>query len=210
MIISDSRGKLLKSQIYPPPGFNVQFEVQNGLTLIEAKDIVQRKLEASEHTCVYIMAGICSVTLKEEGFVYLPFKTKEDIVEAVTGTAWSILNELDRLFTTPVVLCTFPGVDLIRANNKNAQGHHPQQDLLNEAMIEINDYLVELNLSRSYPTLMLCTAIHRGHKTRKDSTTKYRHHYCRLDDGIHPTQSTLDFWTKRFKENVGHFTLNKG
>ena len=96
------------------------------------------------------MVGICSITIKDNGFVYLPFDTKDSIVEAVTQGVKTTLKELDDLSTIPVVMCTIPGVDLIRVNNKTARGHHPQQDILNEAMVEVN-YISDINLSRGSP-----------------------------------------------------------
>ena len=208
LIVSDSRGKLLKPLLSPPPGVTVELEIKNGATLTEARDIVRRKLENTDYTCVYIMAGICSVTSKDEGLVYLPFDTTEEIVSSLTGIIRSTFKELDDLFTTPIILCTFPGAELIKVNNKNAQGRHPQQNLLNEAMIKLNDFIVELNFTRGHSTPMLCSAVHRCHKRNKDGSEKYLHHYCRLDDGIHPTQSTLNFWAKRFQEDFRQFILN--
>ena len=46
--------------------------------------ILMRKLANTKNICVYIMAGICSTTSKDEGFIYLPSDTKEEIVTAVT------------------------------------------------------------------------------------------------------------------------------
>ena len=208
LIVSDSRGKLLKSLIKPPLEYTIDFEAKNGATLREAKDIVWRKLTDFRYTCVYVMAGICRVTSKDQGLVYLPFDTKAELVNAVTWSIWTTLKELDDSFTTPIVLCTFPGVNLMKANNKNAVGHHPQQTLLNDAMIEINEYIIDLNLSRGFTTPMLYSAIHRCHGKKKDGTKKYRHHYCRLQDRIHPAVSTLDFWKKRLEEDFAQFTFD--
>ena len=205
LIVSDSRGKLLKPMLTPPPGYTIDFEAKGGATLNEAKNIVARKLANSKYTCVYILAGICSVTNKDEGLISLPFDTHEDLVDGITREINNILTELDDSHTTPIVLCTFPGVDLIRANNKAATGHHPQQDLLNSAMIDIADYTADLNLTRGFSTPMLSAAVHRCHGKKRDGTKKYKHHYCRLDDGVHPTDSTLlekapggKFWTIHF------------
>ena len=208
LIVSYSRGKQLKPLLTPPPNCSLDFEARNGATLNEARNIVRHKLANSSYTCVYIMAGICSVTVKDEGTVTLPFDTKEDLIDAVTRAAKNILKELDDLVTTPIVLCTFPGVDLIKVNNKNATGRHPQQEMLNEAMVEINEYIVDLNLTRGFSTPMLSAAIHRCHKKRMDGTRKYGHHYCRLDDGIHPTASTLNYWKKRLEEDFHQFIFD--
>ena len=177
LIVTDSRGKLLEPMLTPPQGYTIDFEAKGGATLNSAKNIVSRKLANSKYACVYIMAGICSVTEKDEGVISLPFDTREELVEAITREVKNILTELDNSHTTPIVLCTFPGVDLIKANNRTATGHHPQQNLLNDAMIDIADYISDFNLSRGFSTPMLSAAVHRCHKKRKNGSKKYRHHY---------------------------------
>ena len=172
------------------------------------KNISTYKLSNGKYTCVYIMAGICSITSKDKGLIYLPFDTKESIIEATTRSIKNMLQELDNSFSTPIVLCTFPGLDLFRANSKHATGRHPQQQILDEAMIEINTYLVDKNLDRGYTTPMLSAAIHRCHGKTKDGDKKYRHHYCRLIDGVHPKDSTLKYWAKRLQEDFTQFTFN--
>ena len=154
------------------------------------------------------MAGICSITSKERGLISLPYETSKDIVDDISRKIKALFKELDASSTTPTVLCTFPGADLIKANNRKATGRHPQQNILNEAMIEINDFILDLNLTRGFSTPMLYSAVHRCHRKGKDGSRKYRHHYCRLEDGIHPSHSTLDFWVKRLQEDFEQFTFN--
>ena len=208
LIVSDSRGKLLKNFITPPQDYKIIYETKNGATLNDAKNIAWKRLAESGFVCVYLMVGICSITIKDSGLIYLPFDTKDSIIEATTRVIGTTLKELDDLVTTPVVMCTFPGVDLIRANNKNAKGHHPQQNLLDEAMIEVNEYIVDINLSRGFSTPMLSAAIHRCHGKKKTGQKIYRHHYSRLEDGVHPSDSTLKYWSKRLEEDFGQFIFN--
>ena len=153
------------------------------------------------------MAGICSITKKDGGIVSLPFVDRDTLFQEVTSKISILLKELDSEFTTPIVLCTFPGVDLMRANSRFAVGVHPQQNLLNQAILEINAYIVDINLTRGYSTPMLSAAVHRCHGKKKDGTKKYRHHYTRLEDGVHPTAATLSYWKKRFEEDFGQFTF---
>ena len=208
LIVSDSRGKRLKAFITPPPDCNIEYKIKEGATFNDVKNITWETLSNAEFVCAYLMVGICSVTINDNGVIYLPFDTKESLVEATIRGVTTTLKELDDLFTIPIVMCTFPGVNLIKANNKNAVGHHPQQDILNEAMIEVKDYIIDINLSRDYSTPMLSTAIHRCHGRRQDGSKKYKHHYCRLQDGVHPSESTLKYWSKRFEEDFEQFVFN--
>ena len=208
LIVSDSRGKQLKESMTHLKGCQIEYEVKNGATLNDAKNITWKRLNNSRFICVYLMVGICSITMKDGELIYLPFDTKESIIEATTRQIKTTLKELDDLFTTPIVMCSFPGIDLIRANSKSAKGSHPQQSFMNEAMIEINDYIIDLNLTRGYSTPMLSSAVHRCHGKGRDGSRKYRHHYCRLSDGIHPSDSTLKYWRKRFEEDLAQFIFD--
>ena len=81
---------------------------------------------------------------KGEGTVSLSVYNEGDLVQEITSRTGTMIGDLDNEFPTSIVLHTFPRVDLIRVNNKNATGLHPLQDLLNKAMLEINDYIVNV------------------------------------------------------------------
>ena len=103
LIVSDSRGKLPKPILNPPPDSSIHFEVNNGATLPDAMSVVKEKLSNMTFTCAYMIAGICSITKKDNGYVYLPFETKEDIVGATTQLVTTTFQELDELFSTPAL-----------------------------------------------------------------------------------------------------------
>ena len=208
LLVSDSRGKRLKPRLTAPPDHQIDFIAKGGITLHDAMSITKKQLNNSHYICAYILAGICSITIKDEGSIYLPYDTKEEIVINTTRLIRNVLRELDDCFTIPIVLSTFPGVDLIKANNKNATGSHPQQTILNEAMVTINDFIVDLNLTRGFSTPMLSSVIHKSHGKRKDGSQKYRHHLSRLSDGTHPSDSTLNYWKKRLEEDFEQFTFD--
>ena len=208
LIVSDSRGKRLETTITPPSDTKMIYKVENGLTLQAATGIVKHELKSTAYTCVYIFAGICSITKKEKGHVYLPFESTEDIIETTTHNIKIILKELDDEYTTPIVLCSIPGVDIAKANDKKATDHHPLQDDLNRAMIDINDFIMDINLTRGFSTPMVAATIHKCHGRKKDGNKKYRHHLNKLDDGIHPTNSTLKMWCRKLEENFSQFLFN--
>ena len=208
LVVSDSRGKLLKPILESPSGSNICFKVRNGATLQDAMSIVKEKLTNESFVCAYIIAGICSITKKEGGYIYLPYETKEDIVKSTTQIIREMLQELDRSTVIPIVLCTIPGADIARANDQEATEYHPQQSILNSAMLEINEYIVDLNLSRGFTTPMLSSTIHKCHGKKKDGSKRYRHHLHKLWDGVHPTGVTLKDWRDKLEENFSQFLFN--
>ena len=206
--MADSRGRLLEPLLSAPPDREFEFIFEDEASINTAKNLVSNRLAKGSYSCVYLMIGIYSITSKDDGVRYLSFDTAKETVESITRDIRTTLKELDDSFITPIIFCTFPGVNLLTVNNQQAVGTHPKQAILNEALMEINDYLIDLNLHRGYTTPKLSTAIHKCHKKNQDRTRKFRHHYCRLVDGINPAKSTLLDWCKKLEENFGQFIFD--
>ena len=66
LIVTDSRGKLLKPLLNLPQGFVIEFVIRNGTTFNEAKIMTEKRIANLSYVCAYIMAGICSITSKDE------------------------------------------------------------------------------------------------------------------------------------------------
>ena len=198
----------MKPILASPPNTRMTFRIKDGATFLDAADIMKQELGHANFTCAYTFAGICSITKKNKGNIYLPFESVEDIVETTTQNIKKMLKELDSLFTTPIVQCSFPGVDLAKAYNMKDTGLHPLQEDLNTAMIQINNFIIDLNLTRGYSTPMIAPTIHKCHGRRKDGTKKYRHHLHKLDDGVHPTKVLSKTWCQILEENFSQFIFD--
>ena len=110
-----------------------------------------------------------------------------------------------------VSFATVTGLDLTDYNNKkrkymtseeyedycaSRKTTHPDQELLNAAIITLNQKLVELNISNNAPTTWTAGAVHAYFKNC------HHHYYRRLNDGCHPDQSTTDRWAKQIARTI--------
>ena len=208
-ILADSRGKGLESLITPPPGYRVRVRPDGGATLQQLLAAARCLINESPCELVYIMGGICNITEKSKGRVSLPFETTDQIYQQTKDLLKAVITDLDQYDNTPVILCQLVGVDLNMANippsdeahrKRKRMSKHPQQDLLNDSVIKINGYIRLLNSERGNDMPELASYIHKHH-----GTLGWKHHYSRLDDGVHPSIKTQKYWAKRFAENMGLF-----
>ena len=213
LIVGDSRSRLLETLITPPPTHGIDFLFDDEATFNAAKNHVLKKLANGNYICVYLMIGIYSLTSADNRVRYLPFDTAQDAVESITREIKTTMKELDDLHTTPIVLCTFPAAHLLSVNNSKLTSEptinlQQKQNMLDEAILQINDNIVDLNLTRGYSTPHLAAIVHKCHKKRQDGSKKIRHHYCRLVDGLNPVKSTLLYWSRRLEEDFSQFIFD--
>ena len=151
--------------------------------------------------------GICSITEKNQstGEISLPFDTAGEMIQQVTAHIHKVLEELDDFTSVPIILCTIVGIDLISANKRADILKHPKQDIMDQAILAINENIVKKNTDRGYDTPPTASAVHRQHSAKKG----YKHSYCRLVDGVHPNEAVLRFWAKRFEESFRQFFDNR-
>ena len=209
-IVSDSRGNGLEKLISPPSGFRIRFNIQGGATLQQLLGNAKSVINSKPCELVYILGGICSITEKIRGEISLPFETADQIYDQTKDLLRALITSLDGYDSTPVILCQMVGVDLKMANNSRSPAPvktrkrgkvHPKQNILNSAIIKLNDYIKLLNSERGNETPELASVIHKHH----GGDQGWRHNYNRLRDGVHPTETTRKFWAKRFEENIGLF-----
>ena len=158
---------------------------------------------------MYILGGICNITEKTKEGIILPFTSADQIYQQNKDLLKAVITDLDKYDTTPVILCQLVGVDLNMANlppskevrrKRKRITKHPQQDILDEAILKINSYIKLLNSERGNETPELASCIHKHH-----GSSGWKHHYSRLDDGVHPSPQTRKFWAKRLGENMELF-----
>ena len=80
--------------------------------------------------------------------------------------------------------------------------HPPQQTILNESIIRINEFIKMIDLERGFKAPHIDTSIHKDHGLAQG----WRHSYSRLYDGVHPTNKVLKFWVKTIAECLEQFT----
>ena len=212
-IVADSRGKRLEDFITPPQGYRIKVTHKGGATLQWVLGEAKRIINQWPCELVYIHAGICSITQKENGKIELPYDSADDIYKTTKELFKAVITDLDQYDDTPVIISQLVGVDLKAANQdpssdasrKRKRGKkHPQQIHMDQAILRLNDYIKLLNTERGHETPELAGAVHKHHGTKG-----WSHAYNHLRDGVHPTDTTLKYWGKRYEENIGLFVKKR-
>ena len=78
------------------------------------------------------------------------------------------------------------------------------QQVLDEAVVEINRRITELNKKNNVPTTWLSTVVHSYYRG------KHHHNYKRLRDGCHPDEVTKKKWGKLIIKSVRNIQRENG
>ena len=138
-------------------------------------------LEQHPTAIIIIAVGICDFTSrrnKSEKYKFM-FETKDSMTSYIVN----LFEESNiRIKTSKpvaqVTYCDLIGMDLT-ASKYNEDPLPGQQDILNNAITDINTKIVEINRKNNIPTPWIAKRVHIPRKNG------YHHHYCRLSDGIH-------------------------
>ena len=195
VIVADSRGTQLEILLHAPEGFTVEVYVYPGATLNYLEGRLQELLFEKQYVLAYLFGGICSITKRNKytKVIYLQHQGYDQIIENTVSILDGVSQSLNHFTQTPIVMCPITGVDLHRANEW--EGTHPLQGDLDWAVLGINRFVCHLNAARGLATPWLASAIHRCHGA------KWKHSYHKLEDGVHPSDTVLDYWAKHFNIN---------
>ena len=215
LIITDSRGTGISHIIAKNiETDNVTVSVHRGAGLQQAARRALPTFRTLNPEIVIIMAGICNITEKNKrtSEIHLRHRTVTDTVIAVMDSvraAHNIIREQDQKCT--VSIATIPGLDLSDYNNKRrkymtdeeyrkycktSKTPHPDQETLNEAILEINRRITRYNENNRIPTTWIAGIIHPIYRR------KHHHHYARLQDGCHGTTKTRIHWAKQITRTI--------
>ena len=89
-----------------------------------------------------------------------------------------------------IAFATLSGMDLQRYPWTNDASFQHQQ-ILNSGVLAVNAYITTINARNHVPT---CWTSRKIHRTRGNT---WAHYYNFLSDGLHPTDSLLDFWAEQ-------------
>ena len=174
----------------------------SGKGLQELTTIAIDRTERHPHAKVIITGGICDFTERNSDH-YNPqekFLFNYNSVGALTSHMDNLFNESYQSFSSsrPFVSITYSeliGMDLEKiVSTKNP--YPGQQDILNQAIMEINTKIVALNEKNSMPTPWISKRVH---IVRKNGI---HHHYERLFDGIHYDEALKCICARKFVETL--------
>lgn len=158
-------------------------------------------------TLIIMLLGICEITRRDRRTRYtqLRMNSAQQIVEHVMLQARMSLGILRQYGSQQVSYATITGLDLQRYN-LNAIRSNPQlkdllrsqqqQSLLNQAILEVNRKIVQLNTELLIPTTWAAGYIHRYFRR------KHHNYYQRLNDGCHPTDEAAQYWMAQIQKTA--------
>lgn len=204
LIVGDSRAKHL-SGFLDREYIHLDYALiwQSGLTLSNTYNFAKSTILEIKPKLIHILTGVCDVTEIRSHSPRLVLLRNP----TVNATVYSYITRADLLHSMIFSLRTvlgwdpmiiFPtqvGIDLARYNHFPHDLIHPHQVVLNNAMMDINRYMIAQNNRMHITTPFLAGPIH----TR--CRGKPRHMYGKLQDGCHLSPQISWIWAEQLYEN---------
>lgn len=195
LIIGDSRTRHL-SQVLNKTTLNVKFHVRSvsgaRMRHITLKAITELAYY-NEYHLVILMAGINDVSklLRHPSRHAVPrFESVYETVMCTMHEMRTAVNKVSRFTTSPVVIASLPGMDLVKYSPWLHRKLYPLQPILDDAIIQINHQIRGLNRFGGMLTPDLSSVTNRCH----GRGGFYRSHYLHLIDGLHPGYMLRERW----------------
>lgn len=212
LVVGDSRARQL-SQVLNNTSLNMVFNVKTvpGARMkgIALKTITELAYNNRYHLIILI-AGINDVSrlLRHPSWHAVPrFGSVNEIVSHTLHEMRAAMCKIYRFASSPVVLASLPGMDLVKYSPWLYSKLYPLQPVLDEAIVQINYQIRGLNRCRGMTTPDLSSITNRCH----GRGGFYRSHYLYLIDGLHPGCVLRERWAlkiiaycSRYLNGVGH------
>ena len=200
LVISDSRGLTLQKIINDIK----QAEMIKVISFkgagycgaaLKAKNII----ESFRPNLIIMLVGICDITKRDPNTkkTTLRYKSTQCTVEHVLQQARTSLDMLRQMGVGRISYATITGIDLTTYNKNSKQQDRQhcedkelqrQQVTMNQAVLQVNKKIVEINTELNTPTTWTAGYVHRYFRK------KHHHYYRRLEDGCHPTSEAAKYW----------------
>ena len=208
LIIADSRGAGLQPLLEELGQIDTHTLVHRGAGYLMAARKSLGWVNTHNPSLVILMTGVCDLTQRSPTtkITSLRHNTVQGNVEQVIGSAQAALGLLRAAWTGRITLATITGIDLSDYNNPSRKhmstdeykkhcltdkATHPQQDILNLSVLEINRQITGINRINRVPTIWTGGVVHTYSKR------KTYHYYIRLSDGCHADNSTKLEWANQ-------------
>lgn len=130
------------------------------------------------------------------------FNNVHTMTEEVLSEIRKMVTKIKKISDIPLVIATFPGMDLVSYAPEYADLLSPLQDLIDQAVTCINKRIRGINRLNDTHTLNLAYPVHRC----KGKGGLYRNQYSLLSDGLHPglvlrgkwVESIISYCTRLF------------
>ena len=212
-IFCDSRGEGLAQAIFEMTGNSECIFTFHGATIQTLTDEICEFLKYSDPTHIYFNAGVNNLTqLVRTGrrkICVSRFTDEETLIETVMSDLKTAVRKIvnsDRSGNVKVIIVPIVGLSIADYNNRRENGPRqpdektpertyrpdPDQHIINNAIVDLNKQIVELNVEGGLETPLVHRYIHKDPGHEKAT----RHAYSKLFDGLHPRPDTLVQWGK--------------
>ena len=189
ILLTDSRGKTLEECFTTEVLSYLDIRAYNGLTLRELNQNLPKYRFLQQASMAYIMVGVNDFTILDRATHTVRLATP-----FLSGLLVLLKNEISTFDMTmkksfpgtPYILCPLYGLD-VNVYNK-MEGSYRYQDVLDAAVVKINDYIGKLNARNNQINPFISNVIHRY----RPKIGAYITMYEKLWDGLHPSKATQE------------------
>lgn len=214
LIIADSRGRGIQDimdTLSPNPQAKVLVHPGSGCELAVLKSIITIRDMAPE--LIVVFCGICDLTWRNKSTkkVNLRYRDATDNVTHVMEAVRSSYDLLRAEGSFRIAYATVTGLDITDYNNarrrhmtddqyreycETTKVAHPDQLVLNQAILTINKNIVVFNKRNRTKTVWTAGLVHSYIKKT------YHNYYRRLFDGCHPDEKTKNAWAAQLNKSI--------
>lgn len=217
LVITDSRGVGLYQKIKQlNDEGEIDVSVNKGAGVEKAVgNAIVSYAKCNSKVLVIVMAGICDITVRDKNTGQTSLRSLSE-GQMVDKAFLAITNAYQMLLTAGYInisVATITGIELDDYNSRKtkylSQGEytlyctmggkttHPDQDLLNRTVLQLNRLITGLNRNNDMPTTWTASAVHSYFRSA------YHHYYRKLYDGCHPRETTTVEWAKKVTMTMG-------
>lgn len=194
-IVTDSRGQGLQDELdrVNDKRYDIKVFLKKGCGIAQAIRETSKSLVWMAPDIIIVVAGICDITQLDRVHWTVSLQD-EDVsctVDGIVGCMDATRHHLSIVLTEKphkVIFCHIVGMDMAKFNKM--EGKHPQQEVLDETITQVNQSITAFNKGNGMLTPWTSQDIHRNKKGGRKTTRYYK-----LDeDGLHLSQEIREKW----------------
>ena len=209
ILIGDSRVSMLKSYLGRDMDLSLQVNSYSGATIENLKSTAEYIAKHHHYQYIYLFGGVNDLTTKDYATRKVSSNfTDVDMIHTTIMGRYTDCFKAIKSVNESVIVIFIPliGLDLEVYNNrprcklgtgayltawKEGILEHPDQSIINDGIVATNETLIALNATQGKSTPLINHSIHR----RNRAHSPYRHLYYKLEDGLHPHDTTAQAWS---------------
>ena len=199
LLAFDSRGKELENLL--KEGYDGRFHIliESGANIEQLVTKVKESIMYVPYTHVMLQVGVNELTTKIGHTVVFNYNTSEEAVENMKAKYISAKKDILETKGVNIIISPLIGISLSRYNKEH--WYHQEQELINEAVLEINRWIKHENAKNSLETPMLDRKIHK----QQGKGRKPIHKYSKLKfDGLHLSDTIKKDWADELVRVMRH------